>query len=78
MKEELTLLEKKDQQIRRLQSELEEQRRRAESAVAMLDNCKNMHARLEEGSQGLKSEVSKRIKAEEELRQAEERNVGGG
>ena len=35
-KEELSLLEKKDQQVRRLQAELEQEQRRADNAVKML------------------------------------------
>ena len=43
--EEVTLLQKKDQQIRRLQGELEQERRRADNAMKMLENFKSMQAR---------------------------------
>lgn len=48
-KEELSLLEKKDQQIKRLQAELEEEKKRAENAIKMLENYKSIQNKYQEG-----------------------------
>lgn len=45
IREEITLLEKKDQQIRRLQTELEQEKRRADNAVKMLENFKSIQVK---------------------------------
>jgi hypothetical protein len=45
----LSLLEKKDQQIKRLQVELEEERRKADNAVKMLENYKSIQGKYQEG-----------------------------
>ncbi len=58
------LLAKKDQQIRRLQGELEWERKRSVQALQMLDLSKNVANQSEEASEGLKSEITRRIKAE--------------
>jgi hypothetical protein len=41
------LLTKKDQQIRRLQAELEQEKRRADNAVKMLESYKSMQQQSE-------------------------------
>lgn len=46
-REEISLLEKKDQQIRRLQAELEAERRRADNALRMLQNYQSIQAQIE-------------------------------
>lgn len=63
-KEELTLLEKKDQQIKRLQLELEEEKKRAENAIKMLENYKSIQSKYQEGGETLRTEIIRRMKAE--------------
>lgn len=55
LKEELSLLDKKDQQIRRLQIELDQEKRRADNAVKMLENFKSIQSKYEEGGDTLRN-----------------------
>jgi restriction endonuclease S subunit len=63
IKEEASLLEKKDQQIRRLQAELEQEKRRADNAIKMHENFKSIQLKYEEGGDSLRSEMTRRLKA---------------
>lgn len=62
-------------QIKRLQAELENERKRADNALKMLDSFRNSHRIEAESSISTQSEVSKRLKAEEELRKVKIENV---
>lgn len=66
--EEGSLLAKKDLQIKRLQSELENERKRADNALKLLDSFRNSHRIEEETSSNAKTEITRRLKAEEEAR----------
>lgn len=55
IKEEVTLLQKKDQQIRRLQLELEQEKRRADNALKMLESYKSIQIKYEEGGDTLRN-----------------------
>lgn len=52
---ETSLLDKKDQQIRRLQSELEQEKRRAENAIKMLETYKSVNKISEESAESIRN-----------------------
>lgn len=54
-KDELSLLEKKDQQIRRLQQELDQERKKSENSIKILENYKSINSKYEEGGETLRS-----------------------
>lgn len=62
-------------QIKRLQAELDNERKRADNALKMLDTFRSSTKIEEESISNSKSEVSKRLKAEEEVRNLKYENV---
>jgi len=62
-------------QIKRLQAELDNERKRADNALKMLDTFRSSSKIEEESICNSKSEVSKRLKAEEEVRNLKYENV---
>lgn len=72
---ETDLLAKKDQQIKRLHEQLDAERRRADNALRMLESFRGAKQLEEDNAEGMKSEVSRRLKAEEEARRLRMENV---
>ena len=54
---------------------MEQEKRRADNAVKMLENFKSIQLKNEEGNDTLKNQMVRRMEAEEKLRKVEQRNV---
>ncbi len=54
---------------------MEEERKKADSAVKMLESYKSIQNKYQEGGESLRVEVMRRVKAEEELAKVQQRNV---